>query len=373
MALLLLTHLILSAAATSVEPRQATPAVPDFVTKYAPLVFLDSRDAYRPSDISAQLANTQPELNSTVIYDAPSPLTLDNLNGLNDLGGEDVYLTSKEDIEQDPAWLFGQYPDESGKTGDAITSAIIVNDHGDGMVDAFYMYFYAFNFGGIYFGFNVGNHVGDWEVRRNLSKELQVDDRILILNSTTWSDFRTALRRRCGTASTPKGRLSHTTRSRSRVIGYAYFRQHRFANNPTDQTQPIAYSANGTHAVYGTAGTHDHTIPNIDLPNGPLQDYTDKGPLWDPLLSAYYYSYDATSSTFTPYDDSYPVNWLYFNGRWGDKQYLESYSRQELVLGIKELAKYGNGPAGPRDKQLNRTEVCPDDGNLCIVRDILTP
>lgn len=182
-----------------------------------------------------------------------------------------------------------------------------------------------------------------------------------------------APRKPCGIASMQKGRPSHTMRLRSRAIEYVHCRQNHPAKISTDRTQPIAYSANGTHAVYGTSGTHDHTIPNIDLPNGPLQDYTDKGPLWDPLLSAYYYAYDADSNTFTPYDDSYPVKWLYFTGHWGDKQYPDSDPRQELVLGIQELAKYGNGPTGPLDKQLNRTDVCPDNGNLCIVRDILTP
>lgn len=133
------------------------------MTKYAPLVYLSSLDAYRPSDIAAQLANTQPEVNFTVVDGAGSPLTLNNLNSLNELGGADVYLTSEDDVEANPAWLLGQSPNGDGKTDDAVTCAIIVNDHGAGLVDVFYMYFYAYNFGGVYFGLNVGNHVGDWE------------------------------------------------------------------------------------------------------------------------------------------------------------------------------------------------------------------
>jgi hypothetical protein len=133
------------------------------------------------------------------------------------------------------------------------------------------------------------------------------------------------------------------------------------------------YVANGTHANYATSGTHDHTIPNLNLPAGPLLDYTDKGPFWDPIQSAYWFSYDASSQKFTTYDDSTPVNWLYYLGRWGDEQYPSSDPRQDSVLGIDDLSKYTSGPTGPIDKQLNRTDVCPDNGNLCIVRSILVP
>lgn len=54
-------------------------------------------------------------------------------------------------------------PDASGKTDGAVSAAIIVNDRGSGRVDAFYMYFYAFNPGPPVFGQEVNNHVGDWE------------------------------------------------------------------------------------------------------------------------------------------------------------------------------------------------------------------
>lgn len=106
---------------------------------------------------------------------------------------------------------------------------------------------------------------------------------------------------------------------------------------------------------------------------GALTDTTDGGPLWDPTLAAYYYAYDGESDTFTAYDEHTPVDWLYFEGRWGDEQYPESDPRQELVLGIEGLAKYGSGPTGPGDKGLLREDVCPDDEAICIVRKILVP
>lgn len=141
----------------------------------------------------------------------------------------------------------------------------------------------------------------------------------------------------------------------------------------TCRHKPIVYIANGTHANYAIDGTHDHTIPNINLPYGPLLDYTDHGPFWDPVKSAYFYSYDAASQRFTAYDTSTPVNWLYYLGKWGDEQYPDDDPRQQSILGIDGLYKYGSGPTGPIDKQLNRTDVCPDNGNLCIVRTILVP
>jgi hypothetical protein len=52
-------------------------------------------------------------------------------------------LTSKEGIQALPGWFKGVAPNSNGETEGAVTSAIVVNDHGDGKVDAFYFYFYA--------------------------------------------------------------------------------------------------------------------------------------------------------------------------------------------------------------------------------------
>lgn len=98
--------------------------------------------------MQAQIDNSQPEVDFKVVSGAPSPLNLDNLDSLNSFG-DDVYLTSKEDITTNPAWLAGVKPTDSGKTEDVMTAAVIVVDKGNGTVDAFYMYFYAYNWGGI--------------------------------------------------------------------------------------------------------------------------------------------------------------------------------------------------------------------------------
>lgn len=130
----------------------------------------------------------------------------------------------------------------------------------------------------------------------------------------------------------------------------------------TDNLRPIAYSANGSHANYAIGGTHDHTIPNFNLPGGVLEDHTAKDVFWDPLLSSLFYKYDGGSVSFEPYDGTSPVGWLKYEGRWGDEEYPESDKRQIKIFG---QAKYSSGPTGPRDKQLGRTDVCPDNDYDC--------
>ena len=139
----------------------------------APLVYLDQNELYMPSDIQAQLNNTYPALNFTALpkSDVPSPLLLSDLEQLNLRGncGESfdacpIYLTSTIDASTYPPWFNGTLPDPvTGKTEGVTSCAVIVNDHGNGLVDAFYMYFYAFNLGDDIYGQLLGNHVGDWE------------------------------------------------------------------------------------------------------------------------------------------------------------------------------------------------------------------
>lgn len=119
---------------------------------------------------------------------------------------------------------------------------------------------------------------------------------------------------------------------------------------------------------------HDHTIPGLNLFVGPLQDYTDKGTLWDPVLSAYFYKFDAGANTFTAYDGKSPTNYLLFTGLWGDEKYPDSDPRQQKLFGLEVTAKFSGGPRGPLDKQLNRPEVCmPNDKIDCIVTPFLRP
>ena len=137
----------------------------------------------------------------------------------------------------------------------------------------------------------------------------------------------------------------------------------------TDGVRPIVYVANGSHANYAIEGTHSHVIPNLNLPFGALEDHTDKGARWDSVKSSYGYKYSAEDGTFTAYGDAL-VEWLEFKGRWGDKAYPDSDDRQVDVFGQK---KWVDGPTGPADKQLDRMEVCSENGITCILRSVLVP
>ncbi|KAI4144852.1 MAG: hypothetical protein L6R39_004015 [Caloplaca ligustica] len=237
--------------------------IPYHPAQPAPKVWLQSQDPYLPSDIGAQLAHTRPEVNFNVVNGAPDPLTLDNLDSLNALGGKNVYLTSVDDVTKNPEWLKGVRPDGNGKTNGATSCAVIVNDHGSGNVDAYYFYFYAFDQGNTVFGQEIGNHVGDWE--HNM----------------------------------------------------------------------IRFKDGNPQAIWN----HDHTIPGLNLPAGPIEDHCDQGTLWDPVASAYFYSYNAASNTFAAYDGTSPTNWLQYLGRWGDQQYPDQDPRQHKIFGIAQTAR----------------------------------
>jgi hypothetical protein len=142
------------------------------------MVWLYSKEKYLPSDIGAQLKHTHPAYGhnhpttpGAVIKDHPT-LTLENLDCLNAFDptkdpekkgdvGNDVYLSANEDITKGPAWIEGVRPDANRKTEGAVSCCIIVNDHGTGYVDVFYMYFYAYNQGQVIFGKELGDHLGD--------------------------------------------------------------------------------------------------------------------------------------------------------------------------------------------------------------------
>lgn len=117
-------------------------------------------------------------------------------------------------------------------------------------------------------------------------------------------------------------------------------------------------------------GIHSRNVSVVTV-----DDFTSQGPLWDPVLSAYFYTYTPSSpinGTFTPSEPSTPIEWLYFQGRWGDERYPDSDPRQVNFLNLNITWKFETGPTGPLDKELNRTDVCPDVvGRTCTTTSVL--
>lgn len=156
---------ILSRAAAPTNPNLSATKIPSYVLEYgkttnlphlinpflpanttpAPLIWLHSQDPYRPSDIAQQLVHTTPLVDWKPVQGAPSPLTLNNLDSLNEHGNTSVFLTSKEGIDANPQpeWVYGVAPDEGERAREVVSSVIITREGVGGVVDAFYFYFYA--------------------------------------------------------------------------------------------------------------------------------------------------------------------------------------------------------------------------------------
>lgn len=149
--------------------------------------------------------------------------------------------------------------------------------------------------------------------------------------------------------------------------------------------RPLCYSAKGSHANYAVPGSHDlhknsilshHSTktcmcsPNIDeeVPANLAFDKTSQGALWDPTLSAYYYTFSTASSQFHPVTKTTPVNYLYFKGAWGDKGLSEDAEGQDTFHGVH---KWESGPTGPLAKHLDRPDVCMPRKEGCVIQTAL--
>lgn len=346
----LVTASLVACAPTQRWPRQSAANIPSYVLRYgiisspnsrqstpltskAPVLYLHSEESNFPTDLTTFLENVTPRVNYTPVAEVPKPLTLTNLNQL----GMDVYLTSNDDVTTSPAWLSGTAPDPNGATSGKNT-AIIINTKNDSSIDVFYFYFYAFNLGTNVLSLpflNFGNHVGDWE--------------------------HTMLR--FPSPDSPPEAIWYSQHANGQAFRYSA------VEKDSDGVRPVVYVAKGSHANYAIEGTHSHVIPNLNLPFGTLEDYTNKGKKWDSVGSSWVYQFEADSGAFTPLNGG-PVEWLQFKGKWGDEAYPDSDKRQVDVFDQK---KYVGGPTGPADKQLDRKDVCPDNGIQCILRSVLVP
>ncbi|KAG8416406.1 hypothetical protein J3458_006994 [Metarhizium acridum] len=174
--LLVLSEPIVQKSASSILGDPNRP-VPDYVKRYAPLVWLHSEDPFRPADLLQHIRHTTPTANQKPISDLPD-LDLDNLALLNNVSSGQVALTSNDDVTALPDWLFGQLPDESGRIVNATPCVVILVEQSPRDVDAFFFYFYSYDRGAnitqvleplnrlikdTEHGMHFGDHVGDWE------------------------------------------------------------------------------------------------------------------------------------------------------------------------------------------------------------------
>ena len=59
------------------------------------------------------------------------------------------------------------------------------------------------------------------------------------------------------------------------------------------------------------------------------------------------------------------MDYLYFQGRWGDEEYPDGVEGQESFHGYH---KWTGGPQGPLYKHLDREDVCLPNRPKCVIK-----
>lgn len=226
---------------------------------------------------------------------------------------------------------------------------LVMVDKGDGILDAFWFFFYSFNLGQKVLNIRFGNHVGDWEHTLIRFRNGKPDSIFLsehdFGDAYSWDAIEKYIPNPDG-SETMIGTWSNRTAAKV-------------------AKRPVVYSAIGSHAMYATPGLHPYI-----LPWGLLHDQTDRGPLWDPALNLKSFTYDVRekkvrASTRNPLA---PTGWFDYAGHWGDKYYALSDPRQYRFAA---QYHYVNGPTGPKFKNLGRKNICQGHGGECHIRNWL--
>lgn len=115
--------------------------LPPFILDHAPLSHLWSQETWFPSDVSAHLTHVVPQVNFT---NTSAAVTFGSISSF----GEDVFLTSRDPVEDQPEWMLSSENKPNQTTGRSKAPAtIIAVEKGAGILDAFYFYFYSFDKG----------------------------------------------------------------------------------------------------------------------------------------------------------------------------------------------------------------------------------
>lgn len=304
-----------------------------------------SDDEGHGDDIDGDGTEDDPEfLDGTTWWDASRERPVHRLSDPRRLDKLNKHRTKRPVYRRDQHPIPGDSPEGKKPDNEGYSKSpavLILTDKGDGIVDAFWFFFYSYNLGQTVFDIRFGNHVGDWE--------------------------HCMIRFEHGI---PRG---------------IYFSEHEGGQAYTYHAvekrggRPVLYSAVGSHAMYAQPGLHPYVLP-FKL----LKDVTDRGPLWDPAKNTYSYWYDyerdiedgldldddangevellashqhanMTSLTPTSANPDAPVSWFHYAGPWGDQLYTLADLRQWRLF---SQYHYVTGPLGPKFKRLGRTKMC---------------
>lgn len=402
------------------ERRRILKDVPDYVSRYAPLVHLYSGEQFWPSDIKEHVEHMTVYVDGEALNTTDGEWNLHNLHELNDKGRL-VMLRSNDDVESRPDWLYSH---------DNVP-APYEQDIADGFEKPARPHAGANPAGrepttwydvdkehGLHRIAKPRPHGSDTDQAKRLTTRghkpdadgyskapavLVVVDKGSGIVDAFWFFFysynlgQTVLGLRFGNH---VGDWEHCmVRFENGNPRGVFFSEHEggqaYSFDAVEKSangRPVIYSAIGSHAMYPLPGPHPYIIPF-----GLLKDVTDQGPLWDPSLNRYAYHYDYTQDipvpdhdgeADEPADDDHdngqddlllananadkyldsltpaaenpqaPTSWFHFDGRWGDEVYSLADPRQWRLFG---QYHYVTGPDGPRFKTLNRSKLCQVD------------
>lgn len=137
----LLAYITVLVAVVDAVPAKPFNSFPDFVLKYAPLSYLSSDEQYWPSDVAVHLPKVIPEVNFVRVGGPPTLQTLSSL-------ASNVYLTAIDDVIAHDTEFFRSTVGKPQNWVSTAPATIIAVEKPGGITDAFYFYFYSFNYGG---------------------------------------------------------------------------------------------------------------------------------------------------------------------------------------------------------------------------------
>lgn len=332
--------------------------IPDFVLKNAPLVHLYSGENFWPSDIAEHVQHTAPFVDKEPL-NTTDPTSLANMYDLNAVPGM-VYLTSKEDVEQRPEWLFSSGGEPQPFDADGVIDGGIKSAEGhDNNEDEQASY----NEDTTWWDVSKDSPLRRISAPQNPSEKRDILSKLLrrrllsgdpsqkpipppstpghkpnasgysaapavlvmvdkgsgILDAF-WFFFysynlgQTVLNMRFGNHvgdwehcmvrfenGVPRA-MFLSEHEGGQAFAWSALEKKRMNVTTSEGTEvverPVIYSAVGSHAMYAFPGDHAYV-----LPFKMLKDQTDRGPLWDPSQNNYAYFYDYAATPPPPEDD----------------------------------------------------------------------